>query len=173
MTSCHSEYQECKGNIEPWVLLISELIELLSNVVYYLASAAITNTTDWGGGLLKQQKCIFSQFWGLGVQNPGVDGAGVCRGLSPWTADFWLLVTSSRGLASMCKHVCVFKASFLKGHQGTYLVVQWLRICLPMQATRVWALVQEDPTCRGAAKPVCHNYWACALEPASHSYWAH
>ena len=22
-------------------------------------------------------------------------------------------------------------------------------------------------------KPVCHNYWACALEPGSHNYWAH
>ena len=38
------------------------------------------------------------------------------------------------------------------------LVVQWLRIRLPMQGTRVQALVREDPTCRGAAKPVCHNY---------------
>ena len=42
------------------------------------------------------------------------------------------------------------------------LVVQWLRICLPMQGTRVRALVREDPTCRGATRPVSHNYWACA-----------
>ena len=41
-----------------------------------------------------------------------------------------------------------------------------------MQGTRVRALVREDPTCRGAAKPVRNNYWACALEPASHNYWA-
>ena len=41
-----------------------------------------------------------------------------------------------------------------------------------MQGTRVWALVQEDPTCRGATKPVHHNYWAWALEPTSHNYWA-
>ena len=41
-----------------------------------------------------------------------------------------------------------------------------------MQGTQVWALVQEDPTCCGAAKPVCHNYWAWALEPVSHNYWA-
>ena len=34
-----------------------------------------------------------------------------------------------------------------------------------MQGTRVWALVREGPTCRGATKPVRHNYWACALEP--------
>ena len=42
------------------------------------------------------------------------------------------------------------------------LVVQWLRICLPMQGTRVRALVWEDPTCHGATRPVSHNYWACA-----------
>ena len=41
------------------------------------------------------------------------------------------------------------------------LVVQWLRICLPMQGTQVRALVWEDPTCRGATRPVSHNYWAC------------
>ena len=38
------------------------------------------------------------------------------------------------------------------------LVAQWLRIRLPMQGTRVRALVWEDPTCRGAAGPVSHNY---------------
>ena len=42
------------------------------------------------------------------------------------------------------------------------LVAQCLRICLPMQGTRVRALVWEDPTCRGATRPVSHNYWACA-----------
>ena len=38
------------------------------------------------------------------------------------------------------------------------LVAQWLRICLPMQGTRVRALVWEDPTCRGATGPMSHNY---------------
>ena len=46
--------------------------------------------------------------------------------------------------------------------RGASLVAQWLRICLPMQGTQVRALVWEDPTCRGAAGPVSHNYWACA-----------
>ena len=41
-----------------------------------------------------------------------------------------------------------------------------------MQETRIRALVQEDPTCLRATKPVHHNYWDCALEPASHNYWA-
>ena len=55
----------------------------------------------------------------------------------------------------------------------TSLVAQWLRIRLPTQGTRVRALVQEDPTCRGATKPMNHNYWACALQPMSQNYWAH
>ena len=38
------------------------------------------------------------------------------------------------------------------------LVAQWLRICLPVQGTRVRALVWEDPTCHGATGPVSHNY---------------
>ena len=56
---------------------------------------------------------------------------------------------------------------------GASLVAQWLRVCLPMKETRVRALIWEDPTCRGATKPVRHNYWACILEPPSHNYWAH
>ena len=40
----------------------------------------------------------------------------------------------------------------------TSLVAQWLGIRLPMQGTRDRALVQEDPPCRGATKPVSHNY---------------
>ena len=46
----------------------------------------------------------------------------------------------------------------LKTVIGASLVAQWLRICLPMQGTRVRALVREDPACRGAAGPVSHNY---------------
>ena len=38
------------------------------------------------------------------------------------------------------------------------------------EGARVQALVQEDPTCRRATKPVRHNYRACALEPVSHNY---
>ena len=52
------------------------------------------------------------------------------------------------------------------------LVAQCLRICLPVQGTRVQALVWEDPTCHRATKPLHHSYWACALEPTNHNYWA-
>ena len=47
---------------------------------------------------------------------------------------------------------------FKNGQKGTSLVAQWLRIHLPMWGTWVRALVQEDPTCCGATKPVRHNY---------------
>ena len=40
-----------------------------------------------------------------------------------------------------------------------------------MPGTSVWSLVQEDPICCGAIKPVCHKYWASILEPMSCNYW--
>ena len=61
----------------------------------------------------------------------------------------------------------------VKINQGTSLVVQWLRIHLPTQRTWVQALVREDPTHCRATKTMCHNYWACTLEPARHNYWVH
>ena len=45
----------------------------------------------------------------------------------------------------------------LKLNDWASLVAQWLRVCLPMQGTRVRALVWEDPTCRGAIRPVSHD----------------
>ena len=52
--------------------------------------------------------------------------------------------------------------------EGASLVAQWLRIRLPMQGTRVQALVRKDPTCRGPTKPTSHNYWSpCAWSPCS------
>ena len=66
---------------------------------------------------------------------------------------------------------------FYKTIPRASLVAQWLRIHLPMQGTRVQALVWEDPTCRGATGPVSHNYWACASgacapqQERPHSEW--
>ena len=36
---------------------------------------------------------------------------------------------------------------------GTSPVVQWLRICLLVQGTRVQSLAWDDPTCRRTPKP--------------------
>ena len=46
------------------------------------------------------------------------------------------------------------------------MVVQWIRIHLPMQRTQVRSLVWEDSTCHGATKPEC-------LEPVFHSKRSH
>ena len=54
----------------------------------------------------------------------------------------------------------------------TSLVVQWIRIHLLMKETRVQAVVQEDPTCHGATKPMRPNCWACALGLSSCGCWA-
>ena len=46
------------------------------------------------------------------------------------------------------------------------LVVRWFRIHLAVQRIPVWSLVQEDPTCLGAGKPLLCNYQSqCTLEP--------
>ena len=50
------------------------------------------------------------------------------------------------------------KKSFYYLKTGASLVAQWLSIRLPMQGTRIRALVWEDPTYHGATKPVRHNY---------------
>ena len=36
-------------------------------------------------------------------------------------------------------------------------MAQWSRVCLPMQETWIRPLIQEDPTCHGATKPVHHT----------------
>ena len=48
-------------------------------------------------------------------------------------------------------------------------MARWWGVCLPVQETRIWSLTWADPTCCGAAGPVCHYFWA--LEPRSLNYW--
>ena len=56
----------------------------------------------------------------------------------------------------------------------TSLIAQWIGDGLPMQETWVWSLVQEDPTCSRATKPMHHNYWApCTLGPHAITAEAH
>ena len=46
----------------------------------------------------------------------------------------------------------------MESHQmGAYLVVQWVRICIAASETLIQSLVQENPICQGAMKPVHHN----------------
>ena len=37
---------------------------------------------------------------------------------------------------------------------GASPLAEWIRISLPVQGTQVQSLVQEDPTCRAATKPM-------------------
>ena len=47
-------------------------------------------------------------------------------------------------------------------------VWRW-EICLPVQGTWVWSLVQKEPTCHGAAGPMHHNSWSLRTrEPMLH-----
>ena len=66
--------------------------------------------------------------------------------------EYYLIVKQNEPLAHS-PHECISKTLFWAS-----LVAQWLTIHLPMQGTRVRALVWEDPTCRRATKPVHHNY---------------
>ena len=85
---------------------------------------------------------------------------------------------------------CTFPELFYRCEKpppGASQMAQWLRIHLLMQETwskkmvqpwsKTWSmvqsLVQEDPSCHGAIKPLCHNYWACAPESGNHNYWVH
>ena len=62
--------------------------------------------------------------------------------------------THSLGLRTMAEE----EKEREKEKSQTSLVVQWLRIQLPMQRTWVQTLVQEDSTCCGVTKPICHSY---------------
>ena len=68
----------------------------------------------------------------------------------PRALDDWMVfVSTPLNVEIFFRTLCMCWAS---------LVAQWLGVCLPMQGTRVRALVREDPTCRELTKPVCHNY---------------
>ena len=75
-------------------------------------------------------------------------------------------IPGMQGFFSICKSINVIhhiNKLRNKNHMiGASLVAQWLGVCLPVQGMRVRALIWEDPTCRGATRPVSHNYWACA-----------
>ena len=54
-------------------------------------------------------------------------------------------------------HLQIQPTADKKYEKRASLVAQWLGIRLAMQGTWVRAPVREDPTCRGAARPVSHN----------------
>ena len=111
------------------------------------------------------------------LSNVSVQG-WLTRIAGPCPGGLWLSM-SGVGLENLhfwlvCKWCwcCWSRDHSLRSAVRASLVAQWLRIRLPRQGTRVRALVREDPTCRGATKPMRHTYRACALEPMRHNYWA-
>lgn len=67
-------------------------------------------------GRLKPQKLMFSQLWGVEVQDRVATRVGFWWGLTSWLVDGWLLAVSSRGLSSVCvrrglSHVLVGQGS--------------------------------------------------------------
>ena len=83
---------------------------------------------------------------------------------NPWTVDWQATVhgvaQSWTRLKQLSMHCEIENAESIP---WASLVVQWLRIRLPMEGTQVQSLVGEDSTCWGAAKPVGLN-----SEPALH-----
>ena len=58
----------------------------------------------------------------------------------------------------------------LNSHTGASLVAQWWR--MSANAGHTGLIPDPDAICSGAAKSVCQNYWACALEPRRHDSWS-
>ena len=81
---------------------------------------------------------------------------------------FKKLHMSSQAFFSIHKQInIIYHINKLKNRAS--LVAQWWRS--PLE-TCVKSMDQEDPTSRGATKPMHHNYWVCTLEPRNHNYWA-
>ena len=68
-----------------------------------------------------------------------------------------LIIREMQMKTTMRYHLTLVRMAIIKKSTRASLVVQWLGVCLPMQGTRVRALVWEDPTCCGANGPVSHS----------------
>ncbi|KAJ8778771.1 hypothetical protein J1605_013448 [Eschrichtius robustus] len=88
-------------------------------------------------------------------------------GLTPWA---FPRPNRVRNEAKELRLLCAEDEQSRTCWMTAFRLLKGLRIRLPTQGTRVRALVREDPTCRGATKPVRHNYRGYALEPVSHNY---
>ena len=91
--------------------------------------------------------------WGILVPQPGIEPTPLAvKAPSPshWTAGEF-----PRGSVLIFAQYTAMPINFKRLHEASLVVKN-----PPANAgeTRVRALVREDPTCRGATKPVRHNY---------------
>ena len=106
---------------------------------------------NWFAGQKLRHRCREQMYGHQGWKMAGVGSGGVMNweiGIDMYTLMCIKWITIKNPLYKKIKKI----------KKRASLVAQWLSVCLPMQGTRVRALVWEDPTCHGAAGPVSHNY---------------
>ena len=94
------------------------------------------------------------------LPNPGIEPRSsriVDRRFTIWATREVPLITA------LVQNISCKVNIYQKREDRTSLVAQWLGIRLPRQGTQVQSLVQEDFTCHGATKLMCHNYRAHTL----------
>ena len=88
----------------------------------------------------------------------------------------WRLFLNPQQVARKCQKMRALMAAFNQrpvefgastAQLWTCLVVQWLRICLPMQGTWVRSLVRKDPTCHGAMTTTNSHYYSSTAVDAA------
>ncbi|KAJ8782369.1 hypothetical protein J1605_010077 [Eschrichtius robustus] len=127
--------------------------QLLSLRIWSLCSATREAAMGFPGGAVVENLPASAGDTG---SSPGLGRSHMPR--SSWAREPQLLSLRVWGLCSATGEAAILKFIIKSSSYGASLVAQWLRICLPMQGTRVRFLVWEDPTCHGATKPVCHNF---------------
>ena len=89
----------------------------------------------------------------LSQHNPLRQAQTALRNIKKQQNDYPLISTLKKKIENENLHPCPCLKEMLRAS----LVAQWLGVCLLMRGARVRALVWEDPACRGAAGPVCHD----------------